>query len=819
MIVESLDMKLCVSNYCFMYPIVLLLIIPFGLFLIWIIRKNFIKFRNEKEGEDYRNRIKLLRSFMIFSRILIMLALILAMASPFTMKEIEVDGDHTLKILVDNSTSFDLFDKGIGLELKEKLEKDIPVSIVSIGKGKKSNIGDTILNNIQGDDNILVISDGNNNEGRLLGDVLLFSSSLNASISTLDIKPIKNDVGVRIEGPTEVIAGTENEFFVVISKAGNVEYTLEILVDGQKIMEKKNSESTSFKKAFSDGYHEIEARLTAKDYFSENNVFYKTVKGIEKPEIVYVYNDYAELSEILKENYGVEVRAGLPKDTVTRPAIIMDNINADSLTNEDMDMLTNYVAEKGNGLVVIGGDKSYDKGNYKLKPKSNPFETLLPVKIGTGSPGGEGDINVVVVIDISDSADRVSFEGSTESIIDVAKAIALRVIEDMDDEVYVSVVAFDAAGHLIIPLMKKSELGSQIERVKRLTAGAGTIIYQGLSLADNQLSKTKGSLNMILISDGQDAGGFGPMDMGLTRYVESLAKIGYHIYTVGLGTAINTELMEGMAQTGNGVYFEPNELNYLKIIFGEKESDDPGSFEETTSLFVADKNHFITKNLGIKASVTGINFVVDKPSARPLVITKEGSPILSVWRFGLGRIVALTTDDGMKWAGELYNKENSKIITRMINWAIGDISRTKEFDVKIKDTTLGEHTNVQVISKAKPTDKDLEFSQIGPNFYSAEFIPTKTGFSEFLGAKVAVNYNKEYIDIGMNPEFKEFVKLSGGSLFEPDDIEGIVTKVRTVSKRKRIEVVFYRWIFVSAAIILLLIEITIRKIKENRRLK
>ena len=39
-------------------------------------------------------------------------------------------------------------------------------------------------------------------------------------------------------------------------------------------------------------------------------------------------------------------------------------------------------------------------------------------------------------------------------------------------------------------------------------------------------------------------------------------------------------------------------------------------------------------------------------------------------RYGLGRIVAWTTDDGSQYAGEVLSKANSQVITRMMNWAI-----------------------------------------------------------------------------------------------------------------------------------------------------
>jgi len=137
-----------------------------------------------------------------------------AIASPFLLETKSVKGNPRITILVDNSTSLNLFEHGIEKDLVSKLKGKIPVTVRHITSGDKSAIGDGILNNIERDENVLVITDGNNNAGKLLGDIMLLASSLNATVSTLDMEPVRNDVGVEILGVKEAIRDTEEVFVV-----------------------------------------------------------------------------------------------------------------------------------------------------------------------------------------------------------------------------------------------------------------------------------------------------------------------------------------------------------------------------------------------------------------------------------------------------------------------------------------------------------------------------------------------------------------------------------------------------------------------------
>jgi len=365
--------QFCTPKFCIAYPLVILLFIPLVLMLIFLINKTFVKFKNEQEKQQNLKANKLMRILMLITRSLIILSLLIAISSPYKEKEAIIPGTPSLTILADNSSSFEIFDKTIAPELKDKLESQIPVSLKYIATGERSALGDGILNNMQGDDNLLVVSDGNNNYGRDLGDVILFASMLNTTISMLDMKPTQQDAGITIQGPSEIIVGSENSYYVNIDNIGNLDYALDVTVDGEPV----TIEDNSFKLKLGEGYHKITGKIDVDDYFGQNNVFYKTVKVTQRPRILLVSHEYSALEEVLSQIYDLNSLDNIPNDLTSYSALILDNIKIDEIKNK-IDLINEFVADNGNGLIVVGGQNSYDKGYYK----GSLFENMLPVTIG-----------------------------------------------------------------------------------------------------------------------------------------------------------------------------------------------------------------------------------------------------------------------------------------------------------------------------------------------------------------------------------------------------------------------------------------------------
>ena len=814
----------CVSEYCVKYSYVLIGIIPVLILVFWLIRKTFLRFGNKFELEAYLKSKKTDRQIVLILRSLAFLFLMIAIASPFVLEGKTVPGNPRLTILVDNSSSMALYEQGIAYELYKKLEGTIPVNIRTISNGEHSSIGNGILNNIEGGDNVLVVSDGVNNEGKLLGDIMLFASNINSSISTLKMDPIKSDVDVTIDGPSELIKDTEGDFVVKVSDVGkNIPYTIQVTADDTNLIFEEHgytSKTWAFSKKFGEGeYHKLTAKLLEignDDYFKNNNGYYKSVKIVPRPKVLYVTEKNSPLAVELNKIYELDVMELLPSDLTNYMAVIFNDIRASKI-NPKTDMLSDYVSN-GNGLIFIGGENSFDRGGYK----GTLLETLLPIKIGAGEEQNKSDINVVIVIDIS---------SSTSDSIAVEKALALSVVDNLSEKNNVGVVFFGNGFQEYCRAMEASLNGVPIgikplkENKKILQQLISTVLFNGQSCfdigllgGDKMLSKVGGSKNIIFISDGKTT--YNKLREETLDVVRNVNAKGVKVYTVGVGTDTdnssfeNNLFLENMAKLGEGIYFKADASNKLKVLFGDRDETKGEEFYNT--LIPIDTTHFITLALDeMHATVSGYNYAVPKPAARLLVSTQKNIPILVVWRFGLGRVVTLTTDDGLKWAGDLLTKQNSKLITKSINWAIGDLSRKKSYDVSIKDTVLGKLANVNVITRDVPKADELAFAKIDTNLYSAVYTPKDTGYKDILGATFAINYNDEYANLGINPEFTNLVEKTGGKIFDTSDTKGIIEFVKAKSKRIKIESTDYRWPFAIIAMLLFLSEIGIRRYREN----
>ena len=571
-----------------------------------------------------------------------------------------------------------------------------------------------------------------------------------------------------------------------------------------------------FSKIFPEGeYHKLTARLLnvgKDDYFQNNNVYYKSVKIVPRPKILYMTQKTSPLAEQLFKIYEVDVRDSLPQDLSDYMAVIFNDIPASSI-NSRIDGLSSYVSD-GNGLIFLGGEHSFDRGGYK----GTLLETLLPVKIGASEESNKSDINIALVIDIS---------SSTSESIGLEKALALSVVDSLSEKNNIGAVAF-GNGHTercqafdILPggLKPLKEVKKELkDRISKLDFDGQSCFDVGIQGGAQLLSKVGGSKNIIFISDGKTTND--RLRMNTLDIVRSVNAQGVKVFTVGVGTDMedgsndNDLFLDNIARVGEGIYFKADASNKLKVQFGDKDETKGEEFYNT--LIPIDTSHFITLAMDdMHATISGYNYMVPKPAARLLVTTQKNIPILVVWRFGLGRVVTFGTDDGSRWAGALLNKENSKLITKSINWAIGDLSRKKSYDVSIIDTVLGKSTSVNVITKDMPKSDGLAFAKIDTNLYSASYTPTEMGFKDLLGATFAVNYNDEYANLGISPEFTTLVQKTGGKVFEPSDTKGIIEFIKAKSKRIKIESTDYRWPFAIIAMLLFLTEIAIRRFREN----
>ena len=778
------------------HPYVILLIIPLAIILFIVIRRDFVKLKKELIDPEIEKSKRKVRSIMIITRILIFLLLFIAIASPYVERETLIEGEAFLQILIDNTTSFQLFDTELGERLREELSAGIRVEVRTIGGGNHSALGDALLSSMQSEGHVLLVSDGNTNLGSDLGDVALYATRLNTSISAMDLSPIHTDSRVRITGRRKMFEGSDYEFKVHVLTVGDPkDFRLIVQVDGQTIFDEvSNKDLFEFSQQLPAGFHRVSAEIQVDDYFQGNNKFYKTVKVVEKPKIFFWTKESSPLMLLYDQIFVTESGGSIPEDLSSFYSVVVNNANKNEISEGDIDRLTDFISD-GNGMFVVGGKNAFERGGYK----DSRFETLLPVFVA--EPGKkEGDVNIVIVIDISGSTGR---SVGTEKAVDIEKAQAVSIYNDLKPENRLAVVAFNTQGHVIERMSYIYEKAGLVQKISALTDGGGTLISVGLLEALELLKPTEGSKHIILISDG-----ITQLFSQAKEAAELAERLGVKIFTVGVGPQTNDHIMNVIAQIGHGIYFKADQSNRLKILFGEPEEGDKGVF----GLSTLDSFHPITLGLeDVTGTVTGFNKVVPKSTAALLVTTDVGDPILSSWRFGLGRIAALSTDDGTSYAGDLLRASNSPLLTNALIWTIGDPERKKKQFVDVEDTRINEPTMLTVKTQKPPVSEGLVFFKIEEEVYQANIVPTELGFYQVLDGIFGVNYESELADLGISPTLPEVVASTGGSMFKADEIDRIIDEVRSKAKRSVVKKVNIRWPFIILAIIIFLLEIALRK--------
>ena len=784
----------------FDYPWVLAAVIPALIALFIIIRIDFVKVREKIP----RKRMK--KIYLYLLRSLVITSLLIAIASPYMHTEKTISGDPFMKILVDNSSSFAIFDKTQVQTLIKGLSDKMTIKVSSIGEKSRSGLGDGILRSIEAQESVLLITDGNNNFGAELGDVALYSASINTTLHALKLDPIHSDNAITISGPEKTVAEVENLIGIHIQKSTQTgPIPLTVTIDGQTLFSDTTDDSyLEFPLTWNkEGQHTIVAKMTVDDFFPENNIYYKTIKVVPRPKIFYLTEKtIPPLQRLYTQLYEVVSGPTLPPDLGEYLAVVIDDMNAGKL-NPSVGPLTDYVTS-GNGLLVVGGLNAYDRGGYA----NSMIESILPVYVGEAGKE-EGEINIVLLIDISGST-GTPVPGFAAGV-DIEKALALSVLNDLAPEDKVAVLAFNVRTYTLSelsPMFQKVKPDVQ-NKIKTLVDGGGTRIDAAILHAIRLLAPNQGSKNIILISDGVQR----LEPQSLIAATQLAAARGIKIYSVGVGGKTDEPMMKLISQVTNGIYFRPTQSQRLKILFGDPDDRD----KKEMGLFILNPNHFITEGLEVGGAVTGFNSVVPKSSAQLLVTTDGADPLLTAWRFGLGREAALTTDDGSIWGGELLSKNNSKVLTRTANWIIGEPDRKAKAFVNIPDTRVNESTTILVKSQKIPTAPGINFhKEQEQDLYSAAVVPDKVGFSTVLATTFAVNGPEEFAKIGFGPELYKVTETTQGQVFDPTQIDQIVEAVQSKSKRVIITKQYLRMPLLIAAMLLFLLDIAARRVIQNQ---
>jgi len=796
---------------------------------------------------------------LILSRTLIVALLITALAGPYyPITTTELDDTPSITVLSDETHSMDIFEKGAGQEIYDMLLQQTPARM-EIMRGLHSDIGDEIVASSIGGDHIIVVSDGNNNFGKELGESIDFISGTGTSVYAVTQQPLDNDLSVRITGARTAVLGNENLLGIEVRQAkGQADYTLNILVDGEPEYSETISQTRVIKTiGFANTFNTLESHVVTAEIISsddmrpDNNIFNKTIYVVPRPRILLVTldNDSTLQRDVLNKLYDLETTSTLDGINLSDyKAVVLDNLDEGRISVDTVDKLREYAAS-GGGLVVVGGDNSYDKGDYL----GSAIEPILPVE---SYPSDYlGSVNLVIVLDISGSLDQYG-------LIPYEKEVAKDLIYQMGQDANVGVVAFGGYSKQLtdglLPLSVHNNKVSIINNISMLKfglVGSGMTSYdQALENADAMLENTIGEKNVVIISDGSFTNyKFSSKiqiiyDLTLSKATEMTDKnikiIFVRIITddPNTWTIVNGNkryffemLADEVASNHNGDlfknYYKLNEGDPFSLKLGRESPDLPEGGTDAYAVVRLDEEHFITRYLNITGNISLYNDVTQKVGASRLVTTSMGKPLVTSWQFGLGRVVALSTDNGNLWAGSLYS-DNPQLLPSMINWAVGDPRPDDGIVVFSSDMSLGSPGTITIRSDEMPdvtfNRQDVPVIQTEERTFEGVIepeeigvLPLKVSIDEVtLEDIAAVNYPLEYRDVGNNPDFKKAVLRNSGGVYTMEQVRSMLfDDIRENSVITTVEHGSLGWIPLLVALLIFLVEVIIRTAKGIVKIK
>ncbi|MFO0829889.1 MAG: VWA domain-containing protein [Phycisphaerales bacterium] len=312
------------------------------------------------------------------------------------------------------------------------------------------------------------------------------------------------------------------------------------------------------------------------------------------------------------------------------------------------DALIGYVRDLGGGLMTIGGPNAYGAGGWI----GSRFAEILPLELDPPPERMVPSSGLAIVIDRSGSMSR-PIQGVGRSQLALAADAAIAAVRALGRDQYVTVIGFDAASDVIVPLTANANPEAVGRAIASLGSGGDTDLFPAIALARQELARRPlGSRHVLVLSDGETAGS---PDVGVAL-AHSLAAEGTTLSTIAVGDAPNTTLMGDLARAGMGRSWTVDSRNAatsLTPIFQRE------TFFAKRSLLAEDEafRPVATSTLlplaGIRDPLPEMKgYVVTAPRRGLATLDAEspqGDPILAHWNHGLGRVYSWTGDAAPRW--------------------------------------------------------------------------------------------------------------------------------------------------------------------------
>jgi len=572
------------------------------------------------------------------------------------------------------------------------------------------------------------------------------------------------------------------------------------------------------------GFHSIRLVIDPiRDTYSENNVGEALIQVVGPARVLLVESQAGAAGSLAAalRSVGLTADAVDPRrfprsaaELAQFQSVALVNVPAADLGNDAMTLLQAAVRDLGLGLTVIGGDESYGPGGYA----GTPIETALPVRIELPEDARKPPVAVVLVMESmeNEQGDRV------------ARGAAQAVIDQLTPKDMIGIT--NAIGGLVVPMTPVSDKGGLKRAIENLPLGDGPYA-PFLTAADQALTNVDASVkHVILLGDGDEFGDYQPL-------INRMRSHGITVSAVGVNTHNQAQFMQNLqqiAQWGHGRFYQSNGPEDVPKIFLKetREALKPWIVEGPITPRLASLAE-ILPGVPLSTFPDLRGYVVTTPRAAADIVFRapQGDPLLATWEYGLGKVVAWTSDAQGRWTADLLAWPSA-------NRFFGDLVRYTlpapgDPALQVESVVQGDHAHL-LVSTPTGSGASVSVSAVGPDLQEEQLELSPTGPGRFEGdlradqvgsylvrvtqseggvvrhattAGLVVAYSPEYRDLGTDLGSLRAIARAGGGTLLRDPAEAFQVDVPPV----RAALPLGAWLLV-AAILLFPVDVALRRL-------
>ena len=634
---------------------------------------------------------------------------------------------------------------------------------------------------------IVVVSDGRSN----LGDAVAEARLLRAEGIRVDTVPLSVPLGAevyvdRLDAPRALTQGQQATAQAVIvsntATPATIRWYLDrtLITTSQAALPVGETTVTQLVTPNQPGFHSVRIVVDpVRDTYAENNLGEALIQVVGPPRVLLVQDTLGEAASLESALHSTGIGTStitpdqLPRsasDLAAYQAVVLVNIPAASLGTDAMTLLQASVRDLGMGLVVIGGADSYGPGGYA----GTALETTLPVQIQLPQDMQKPPVAVMLVLESTESGtgDQV-LRGAAEAVVDQLTP------RDMVG------VTNGSMGTVVVPLAPLTDKAAVKRKIEGIGLGDPPSYTPDLNAADQALTHASASLkHIILLGDGDASDNYQPV-------ITAIHAHGITVSTVAIASIMSDAgLMQEMAGWGHGRFYQSNSIADIPQIFlkESREALKPWIVEGRIAPQLASLADVIP-GVPLDSFPPLSGYVATTPRAAADVVLKspQGDPLLATWQYGLGRVMAWTSDAQGRWTAGLLQWPSA-------NRFFGDIVHSSlpqpgDPALQVETRVQGDHTHLLVTAPAT-SGATVTVSAVTPDLADASLTLSPTGAGRFEGdlptdqvgsyllhvnesaggvvrhtttAGLVVPYSPEYRDLGTDlPSLKAIAQAGGG---------------------------------------------------------